>query len=65
MDATGELGSFGGSEETTWMATTPAELVRLKEFRHALPQGVDLIIDERRRTYPEPRVGVRAAPYLT
>jgi D-lactate dehydrogenase (cytochrome) len=47
------LAESGGSEETTWMATTGPELVRLKEFRHALPEAVNLVIDERRRSHPE------------
>jgi D-lactate dehydrogenase (cytochrome) len=47
------LAESGGSEETTWMATTGPELVRLKEFRHALPEAVNLVIDERRRGHPE------------
>jgi D-lactate dehydrogenase (cytochrome) len=46
------LGS-GGSEESSWMATTPTELQRLKDYRHALPEAVNLLIDERRRRYPQ------------
>lgn len=34
------------------MAEQPKELERLKDFRHALPEAVNLIIDQRRRTEP-------------
>ncbi|MBN2552351.1 MAG: FAD-binding oxidoreductase [Spirochaetales bacterium] len=53
MEMAEHLGESGGSEDATWMATTSQELARLKEFRHALPEAVNLLIDERRRTYPQ------------
>ena len=43
----------GSDDESAWMATRPKELARLKSFRHALPELVNLIIDERRRQYPD------------
>lgn len=46
------LSRCGGDEEATWIAEHPKELARLKEFRHALPEAVNLRIDERRRTEP-------------
>jgi len=46
------LAECGGDEEATWIAEHPRELARLKDFRHALPEAVNLLIDERRRTEP-------------
>jgi D-lactate dehydrogenase (cytochrome) len=46
------LSECGGSEETTWLAEQPKELERLKGFRHALPEAINLLIDERRRSAP-------------
>jgi D-lactate dehydrogenase (cytochrome) len=42
----------GGAEEATWVATTESELERFKYFRHAIPESVNLVIDERRRKEP-------------
>jgi D-lactate dehydrogenase (cytochrome) len=50
MSAT--LERCGGSDRETWFATQPAELARLRDFRHALPEAVNLAIDERRRADP-------------
>lgn len=47
------LNACGGDEENTWMASNPRELERLKDFRHALPEAVNLLIDERRKKEPE------------
>ena len=46
------LEDCGGDAACTWLADTPPELERLKDFRHALPEAVNLIIDERRRSVP-------------
>ena len=46
------LAECGGDEEATWIAEHPRELVRLKDFRHALPEAVNLLIDERRKAEP-------------
>jgi D-lactate dehydrogenase (cytochrome) len=46
------LTGCGGDEEATWLAEQPKELERLKDFRHALPEAVNLIIDQRRKTEP-------------
>lgn len=43
----------GGAADATWVATTESELERLKAFRHAVPESVNLLIDERRRTEPQ------------
>ncbi len=50
--AAAALAVAGGREEQAWLASTPAELERLKTFRHAVPEAVNLTIDERRRTTP-------------
>jgi D-lactate dehydrogenase (cytochrome) len=42
----------GGADDATWIATGEAELERLKYFRHAVPEAVNLLIDERRRQTP-------------
>ncbi len=42
----------GGEEEATWLAEHPKDLERLKSFRHALPEAVNLLIDERRKGEP-------------
>ena len=44
--------SSGGSESATWMATEPAEMERMKKFRHALPEAVNLTIDKYRKVEP-------------
>lgn len=42
----------GGSEEDTWVATSPQSKEQLHFFRHAVPEAVNLLIDNRRKTYP-------------
>jgi len=41
-----------GQEEKSWMATEPIELERLKAFRHAIPETVNMLIDHRRKNAP-------------
>ena len=48
----GLLGSCGGGDEQTWIAMEPAELARLQEFRHAVPEAVNRLIDLRKRAHP-------------
>lgn len=48
----GMLEASGGNESRTWIATEPAELLRLQDFRHAVPEAVNRLIDERKRTHP-------------
>lgn len=52
MTASDLMVECGGREEDTWMASEPHELQRLKDFRHAVPEAVNLVIDERRKTEP-------------
>ena len=43
---------FGGDEDATWLASDQRELARLKNFRHAIPESVNLLIDGRRKKEP-------------
>ncbi len=43
----------GGDEDTTWIATEPKELEKLRAFRHSIPEAVNLLIDERKKANPE------------
>ena len=43
----------GGDEDQTWLASEKREMQRLKDFRHALPEAVNLTLDERRKQFPE------------
>jgi D-lactate dehydrogenase (cytochrome) len=47
------LAECGGDEEETWLAEGSKELERLKDFRHALPEAINLIIDQRRKDHPD------------
>lgn len=42
----------GGSEEATWIASDERDMSKLKDFRHAVPEAVNLLIDERRKREP-------------
>jgi D-lactate dehydrogenase (cytochrome) len=42
----------GGDEDATWVASDAREMERLKAFRHAIPEAVNLLIDERRKVEP-------------
>ncbi|MCI1260601.1 MAG: FAD-binding oxidoreductase [Atopobiaceae bacterium] len=49
----GELiGKVGGSEDDTWVARTETDREAQLFFRHAVPESVNMLIDERRRTDP-------------
>jgi len=52
-DMSERLLDCGGDEDATWLAGHEREVVRLKEFRHAVPEAVNLLIDERRRKEPD------------
>ena len=58
-EATGELYRLGevlertgGSEAATWVARTEVDRECQRFFRHAVPESVNMLIDERRRTDP-------------
>lgn len=42
----------GGNLAETWLAISKHDMERLKEFRHAVPEFVNSIIDERRKSEP-------------
>ena len=42
----------GGSEDATWLASEESKLTQLKQFRHAVPEAVNLLIDEKRKKEP-------------
>lgn len=43
----------GGDEAATWVAATPYDLGQLKFFRHATPESVNMLIDQRRQVEPK------------
>ncbi|MCR4725585.1 MAG: FAD-binding oxidoreductase [Clostridia bacterium] len=47
------LKNCGGDPDRTWFGWNGAQIARFKEFRHAVPESVNLLIDERRRTNPQ------------
>lgn len=53
MEAAEFLLVCGGSEGSTWMASSERELLKLQFFRHAVPEAVNLLIDSRRKTDPK------------
>lgn len=50
--ASDALEKQGGNPDNAWLVSAPADVERLKFFRHAVPEAVNLIIDERRRSEP-------------
>jgi D-lactate dehydrogenase (cytochrome) len=52
LDAGAVLGACGGSEDDSWLACDERAMARLKAFRHAVPEAVNLVIDERRKQEP-------------
>lgn len=46
------LTEAGGDESSTWVARTEVDRERLIFFRHAVPESVNMLIDQRRRTDP-------------
>jgi D-lactate dehydrogenase (cytochrome) len=52
MAACDVLTALGGDEDATWVASDERERERLAAFRHATPEAVNLLIDERRKAEP-------------
>lgn len=52
MAASEAMVALGGDEDATWVADSEREMERLKFFRHAVPESVNLLIDGRRREHP-------------
>ncbi|OPZ23102.1 MAG: putative FAD-linked oxidoreductase [candidate division BRC1 bacterium ADurb.BinA364] len=46
------MAELGGSDEAAWLASDERELERLKDFRHAVPEAVNLLIGRRRQKHP-------------
>ncbi len=47
------MADFDADPDAAWVAMEPAELERMRLFRHALPESVNQLIAERNRKYPE------------
>ncbi|MFW6303189.1 MAG: FAD-binding oxidoreductase, partial [Candidatus Sumerlaeota bacterium] len=52
MSVAEAVAMLGGDEDAIWLAEDDKELERLKDFRHAVPESVNLLIDQRRREEP-------------
>ncbi len=46
------MGEYGGNDEDAWLASGGHEMENLKLFRHAVPEVVNMTIDERRKKEP-------------
>ena len=46
------MSDCGGDGNATWISSDEREMERLKDFRHAVPEAVNLLIDERRKKEP-------------
>ncbi len=53
MSVAEAVATLGGDEDAIWLAEDDKELERLKKFRHAVPESVNLLIDQRRRDEPQ------------
>ncbi len=47
-----KLSDCGAAEKQSWLATTERDMDKFKAFRHALPEAVNRLIDERRKNEP-------------
>ncbi len=52
LEASKAIVACGGREEDTWLALNTQTMQQLHAFRHAVPESVNLLIDERRKTEP-------------
>ncbi len=46
------IAESGGDENDAWVARTETDRDRLMFFRHAVPESVNMLIDERKKEYP-------------
>ncbi|MGQ9662208.1 MAG: FAD-binding oxidoreductase, partial [Kiritimatiellia bacterium] len=51
-DLVSRLQKYDGSEGSSWIGTNAGEVAKLKEFRHAVPETVNLLVDEERKIEP-------------
>jgi D-lactate dehydrogenase (cytochrome) len=52
VDMSDAMADCGGDPDATWLGSDEREMTRLKAFRHAVPEAVNLLIDERRKAEP-------------
>ncbi len=52
MGASEIMTAHNAHDDATWLASEQKEMERLKGFRHAVPEAVNLLIDERRKKHP-------------
>ncbi len=52
MAAAEQMVGLGAGEDDCWFADGPREIKAQKAFRHATPEGVNLVIDQRRKECP-------------
>lgn len=53
LEVLGQLAAqCGGDAEKSWVARTELESETLRHFRHAVPESVNSLIDQRKRVYP-------------
>lgn len=53
LDVAEMLDACGGDPDATWTASDEPAIERMKAFRHAVPEAVNLLIDERRKREPK------------
>jgi len=52
MTAAEKMMELGAGEDDCWIADTPHEIEVHKTFRHATPEAVNLLIDQRKKEHP-------------
>jgi D-lactate dehydrogenase (cytochrome) len=52
LAAAEQMMALGANEDDCWLASTPHEIEALKAFRHATPEAVNLLIDQRKKEHP-------------
>lgn len=52
MTAAEQMMELGAGEDDCWIADTPREIEVHKTFRHATPEAVNLLIDQRKKEHP-------------
>jgi len=46
------IGQLGADENNTWVANNDRDMEKLLSFRHAVPESVNMLIDQRRKSDP-------------
>ena len=52
IEAAGIIEKCGGDSDAVWLASGGRDIERLKNFRHGIPEAVNMLIDERRKKTP-------------